>query len=74
MGCVSTSKVVKDAVILGGILGCEFPPHPYSPQCMLHLFATTQQDATWDKANLLLLQQKIPFNGDYAPGTIFPIC
>jgi hypothetical protein len=28
---------------------------------MLHLFATTQQHATWDKANLLLLQQKIPF-------------
>jgi hypothetical protein len=38
---------------------------------MLHLFARTQQHATWDKANLLLLQQKIPFNGDYAPGTIF---
>jgi len=39
---------------------------------MLHLFATTQQHATWDKANLLLLQQKIPFNGDYAPVTMFP--
>jgi hypothetical protein len=38
---------------------------------MLHLFATTQQHATWDKANLLLLQQKIPFNGDYALGTTF---
>ncbi len=34
---------------------------------MLHLFATTQRHTTWDKANLLLLQPKIPFNGDYTP-------
>jgi len=39
---------------------------------MLHLFATTQQRATWDEASLLLLQQKVPFSGDYARGTIFP--
>ena len=39
---------------------------------MQHLFATTQQHATWDNANILLLQQKIPFNGDYTTKAMFP--